>query len=82
VTDTEPSKTDADLERLLAAWKSATPEARRIFAETHFNPLDGWPAAKGIREQRLLQKVWAKAIAPLDRKAGYNPDGSVIAIED
>jgi hypothetical protein len=45
VTDAE--KTDNDLERLLAAWKSATPEARRIFAEVHF-AMDGWPSAQPI----------------------------------
>jgi hypothetical protein len=44
------SKIDADLERLRAAWEAATPEARRVFAEVHFNPLDGWPRAEGIRE--------------------------------
>ena len=46
---TEAEKTDADLEALLTAWKSATPEAQRIFAETHFC-LDAWPAAEGLRE--------------------------------
>jgi hypothetical protein len=43
-------KTDVDLERLLALWATVTPEAKRVFAETHFNQLDGWPAAEGIRE--------------------------------
>jgi hypothetical protein len=48
---TEPrSKTDLDLERLQALWDSATPEAKRAFAEAHFNVLDGWPAAQSIRE--------------------------------
>jgi hypothetical protein len=50
VTNTPTSKTDDDLERLTALWNSATPEARRVFAEVHFNPLDGWPRAESIRE--------------------------------
>jgi hypothetical protein len=36
---TEAEKTD----------RSATPEARRVFAETHF-AMDGWPSATPIRE--------------------------------
>ena len=44
-----PSKTDRDLEALTALWNSATPEAKRAFAETHF-AMDGWPSAVPIRE--------------------------------
>jgi hypothetical protein len=48
MTDTE--QIGRDLEKLHDLWATVTPEARRIFAEAHFNPLDGWPAAEGIRE--------------------------------
>ena len=48
------SKTDLDLERLQAAWDSASPEARRGFAETHFNVLDGWPRAAALAEDEAM----------------------------
>jgi hypothetical protein len=46
MTNLPTSKTDVDLERLQAAWDAATAEARRVFAEVHFNALDGWPSAQ------------------------------------
>jgi hypothetical protein len=55
------SKTDVDLERLTAVWDQATPEAKRVFAEVHFNPLDGWPSAVGIRECDVLNSArWSR----------------------
>jgi hypothetical protein len=54
------SKTDDDLERLQALWDSATPEAKRVFAETHF-AMDGWPSAQGIRECDAMDgKRWSR----------------------
>ena len=55
-----PSKTDLDLERLAALWNSATFEARRAFAETHFNVLDGWPSAQPIRECDAFSPKWGR----------------------
>ena len=56
----EQSKTDVDLERLQAAWDAATPEAKRIFAEVYF-AMDGWPAARPIRECDVLNSArWTR----------------------
>jgi hypothetical protein len=59
----EQSKTDRDLERLQAAWDAATAEARRVFAEVHFNALDGWPSAQPIRECDAYSPKWSRKAA-------------------
>jgi hypothetical protein len=55
------SKIDLDLERLQAAWDAATPEARRVLAEAHFNVFDGWPSATPIRQcDAMDDKRWSR----------------------
>jgi hypothetical protein len=53
------SKTDLDLERLQAVWDGASPEAKRVFAETHF-ALDGWPTAQPIRDCDAYSSKWGR----------------------
>jgi hypothetical protein len=55
----QQSKTDDDLERLQALWDSATPEAKRVFAEVHF-AMDGWPSAQPIRECDAYSPRWSR----------------------
>jgi hypothetical protein len=59
---TAPTKeqTQRDLTALLELWATATPEARRVFAEASFS-LDGWPAAVPISEAEVYDgKRWTR----------------------
>jgi hypothetical protein len=60
IPEQSKSKTDSDLEKLLAVWKQATPEAKRVFGEVALC-IDGWPAAAPITEEEAMDgSKWSR----------------------